>query len=127
LRRYHPTLFPHLLRSGWFNARRSILGLLIDQVRRTVIHHWGLIALDEPNRLIDSTPILLCTYAHASQNQTMRGSEYFDNRTRLPWSEPVRRLLDGACRQIETAFSILTTVFESVQVKSARMVSLRGY
>ncbi len=30
LRPYHPTLFPHLPPDGWFNQRRTMLGLLIE-------------------------------------------------------------------------------------------------
>jgi Transposase DDE domain len=204
LRRYHPRLFPHLPPEGWFNARRTILGRLIDQVRRMLTHHWGLIAADDPDRLIDSAPIPVCTYARASQNQTVSGSEYFsvmatrkaklfglrlhmtttkdqviddwllapaahhdsqvmpalfedssdcvglgdgafhnpavdpvlrernviiyapprrDTRSRPPWPEPVRRLLGRARRQIETAFSILTTVFD---IERPRSRSLKG-
>jgi hypothetical protein len=44
LRCYHPTLFPQLPPHGWFNARRTILGPLIDQVRRVLTHHHALIA-----------------------------------------------------------------------------------
>jgi hypothetical protein len=77
LRRYHPRLFPHLLPDGPFNARRTVLGPLIDQIRRFLNHHQGLIAADDPDRLIDSLPVPVCTYTRAKDNRTVNGSEYF--------------------------------------------------
>jgi hypothetical protein len=77
LRRYHPELFPHLPPKGWFNARRTRLGPLIDQIRRVLTSHWGLIADDDPDRLIDSAPLPVCTYARARQCRTVDGQEYF--------------------------------------------------
>lgn len=205
LRRYHPTLFPHLPPPGWFNARRSNLGPLIDQVRRLITHHHGLIAPDEPDRLIDSLPIPLCTYTRAKDNRTINGSEYFgvmtsrgaklfglrlhittttnqvvddwvlapasyhdsqvmpalfegvtdrvalgdgayhnpvidpvlrdrdvivyapprrDNRKRPPWPAPVRRFVGRIRRRIETAFSVLATVFDVERPRSRSMKGL---
>lgn len=205
LRRYHPSLFPQLPPDGWFNQRRTRLGPLIDQVRRLLTHHHGLIASDDPNRLIDSAPIPLCTYTRAKDNRTLNGSEYFgvapskgaklfglrlhvitttnqvvdewllapasyhdsqvmpvlfeqaserlalgdgafhnpvsepvlrerevivyapprrDTRKRPPWPEPVRRLLGRVRRQIETAFSVLTTVFDIERPGSRSLMGL---
>lgn len=76
LRRYHPPLFPQLPPDDWFNTRRTLLGPLIDQLRRVLTYHHGLIATDDPDWLIDSAPIPVCTYSRASQNQTLTGSEY---------------------------------------------------
>jgi hypothetical protein len=39
LGQYHPTLFPRLPAPGHFNARRSVLGPLIDQIRRVLTHY----------------------------------------------------------------------------------------
>lgn len=77
LRQYHPTLFPRLPADGHFNARRTVLGPLMDQVRRLLTAHTKLIADDEPHRLIDSAPIPLATYRRASSTQTVAGPEYF--------------------------------------------------
>ena len=204
LRQYHPTVFPHLPSEGGFNQRRTPLGPLIDQVRRVLTYQYGLIDPDDPDRLIDSAPIPLCTYTRAKDNRTLNGSEYFgvmssrgaklfglrlhvtttttqviddwllapasyhdgqvmpalleglserlvlgdgafhnpvqepvlrerevivyapprrDTRKRPPWPEPVRRLLGRVRRRIETAFSILTTVFD---IERPRSRSLSG-
>ena len=77
LRQYHPSLFPHLPPNGWFNQRRSVLALLIDQVRRVITWHHGLLASDDPLRLLDSAPITLATYTRGGDNRTLNGSEYF--------------------------------------------------
>jgi hypothetical protein len=77
LGQYHPDLFPHLPREGHFNARRTVLGPLIDQIRRVLTHYWGLIDPDERDRLLDSAPIPLATYKRASQTETVAGPEYF--------------------------------------------------
>lgn len=77
LAHYHGDLFPELPSPGHFNARRTCLGPLIDQVRRLLTYHLGLLGRDEPDRLIDSAPIPVCTYARASDNRTVNGSEYF--------------------------------------------------
>jgi Transposase DDE domain len=205
LRQYHPTLFPHLPKEGHFNERRTLLGPLIDQVRRLITHHHGLIACDDVDRLIDSAPIPVCTYARASQNRTVNGSEYFgvmtsrgaklfglrlyltttttqvvddwllapasyhdsqvlpavfeqtserlvlgdgayhnptaepvlrehevvvyapprrDTRTRPAWPEKVRRWVGYVRRQIETALSVLTTVFDIERPRSRSLMGL---
>src|SRR6476620_10627494 len=40
LRQYHPDLFPHLLADSTFNARRTQLAPLIEQVRRRLLLEW---------------------------------------------------------------------------------------
>ncbi len=77
MRQYHPRLFPQLPSNGWFNQRRTTLGLLIDQVRRVISWHGGLLAADDPLRLLDSAPIPLATYTRGGDNRTVNGSEYF--------------------------------------------------
>lgn len=77
LRQYHPTLFPHLPANGWFNDRRTTLGLLIDQVRRVISWDYGLLSADDHVRLLDSAPIPLATYTRGGDNRTLNGSEYF--------------------------------------------------
>lgn len=205
LRQYHPTLFPHLPPDGWFNQRRTVLALLIDQVRRVMSWQQGLLASDDPVRLLDSAPITLATYTRGGDNRTVNGSEYFgvasskgaklfglrlhvtttvgqvvddwllapaslhdttpvsavfeqahdllvlgdgafhspslepvlrekhrvevlapprrDSRTREPWSKAKRRFLGRVRRKIETAFSVLQSVFH-IEQPNAR--SLRG-
>jgi hypothetical protein len=205
VRQYHPTLFPHLPPNGWFNARRTGLGPLIDQIRRLLTHHYGLITADQPDRLIDSAPIPVCTYTRAKANRTVNGSEYFgvmssrgaklfglrlhlttttdqvvddwvlapasihdsqvlpaffehvygyigigdgayhnptaapvlaeqdvviyapprsDTRKRAPWPEPIRRWLGAVRRRIETALSVLTTVFDVERPRSRSLMGL---
>jgi hypothetical protein len=205
LRQYHPTLFPHLPSEGHFNERRTLLGPLIDQIRRLLTHHYGLIDPDNPDRLIDSAPIPICTYRRARQNQTVTGSEYFgvmstrgaklfgmrlhlttttdqviddwllapashhdsqvmpalfeqldervvlgdgayhnpavepvlaehqvvvyapprrDNRKRPPWPQAMRRFVGRVRREIETALSILTTVFDVERPGSRSLAGL---
>lgn len=77
LRQYHADLFPTLPAAGHFNARRTVLGPLIDQVRRVITHYWGLISPDEHDRVIDSAPIPLATYKRARHTETVAGPEYF--------------------------------------------------
>jgi hypothetical protein len=77
LRRYHPDLFPHLPPDGWFNQRRRILGPLIDQIRRLLSRHYGLISDTDQVRLLDSAPISITTYTRGKDNRTVTGSEYF--------------------------------------------------
>lgn len=205
LRHYHPDLFPHLPAPGHFNERRTLLGPLIDQVRRLITYHCGLIAKDDPDRLIDSAPIPVCTYRRARENRTVNGSEYFgvmstraaklfglrlyltcttnqviddwvlapasyhdsqvlpavfehsserlvlgdgayhnptaepllqeravvgrapprrDNRNRPPWPEPVRRWVGYVRRRIETALSVLTSVFDIERPGSRSLMGL---
>ena len=205
LRQYHPSLFPDLPSEGHFNQRRTLLGPLIDQVRRLITHHWGLIAKDDPDRLIDSAPIPVCTYRRARENRTLNGSEYFsvmatraaklfglrlylttttnqlvddwvlapasyhdsqvlpavfeqtservvlgdgayhnpsaepvlqdhavivyapprcDNRSRPAWPKPVRRWVGYVRRRIETALSVLTTVFDIERPGSRSVIGL---
>jgi hypothetical protein len=77
LRQYHPTLFPQLPPDGWFNQRRTVLAVLIDQVRRVISWHHGLLNADDDVRLLDSAPIPLATYTRGGDNRTVNGSEYF--------------------------------------------------
>ena len=77
LRRYHAELFPKLPPNGWFNARRTRLGPLIDQVRRLLTQHHGLLADDDPDRLVDSAPLPVCTYARAGQCRTLDGQQFY--------------------------------------------------
>lgn len=77
VRLYHPTLFPYLPADGHFNARRTVLGPRIDQVRRLLTRDAGLLAADEPHRLIDRAPIPLATYRRASTTQLVAGPAYF--------------------------------------------------
>jgi hypothetical protein len=77
LRQYHPTLFPRLPQPGHFNARRTVLGPLMEQIRQLLVRHTELIPADEPHRLIDSAPIPVATYRRASSVQTVVGPEYF--------------------------------------------------
>jgi hypothetical protein len=76
-RQYHPTLFPQLPPDGWFNQRRTVLAVLIDQVRRVISWHHGLLNADDDVRLLDSAPIPLATYTRGGDNRTVNGSEYF--------------------------------------------------
>lgn len=204
LRQYHPRLFPHLPPNGWFNQRRTRLGPLIEQIRQVIMRQYGLIAADDPDRLIDSAPIPVATYQRAGANRTVNGSAYFgimssrraklfgfrmhlttttrgvvetwllapagihdsqvmpavlegaskrvvladgayhnpavapvlaarqvvvhapprrDSRKREPWPDDLRRWVGKVRRRIETALSVLTTVFK-VECPHAR--SLRG-
>lgn len=77
LGQYHPELFPHLPAPGHFNARRSRLGPLIDQLRRVLTLSFDLLPAEEPLRLVDSAPIPLATYQRASQTSSVVGPEYF--------------------------------------------------
>lgn len=47
-----------------------------------------------------------------------------DNRIRPPWPEPVRRLLGRMRRQIETALSVLTMVFDIERPRSRSLAGL---
>lgn len=205
LRQYHPTLFPHLPPNGWFNTWRTRLVPLIDHVRRLITAHYRLIAADDPDRLVDSAPIPVCTYRRAGANRTLNGSAYFgvmtsrgaklfgvrlylttttnhviddwvlapasyhdsqvlpalceqlqdtvvlgdgafhnptsapvlaertvfvyapprwDTRARPPWPEPIRRWIRMIRRRIETALSVLTTVFTIEQPRSRSLPGL---
>jgi len=77
LRQYHRAEFPHLPSNGHFNERRTLLGPLIEQLRRWLTRQEGLLKPDDPLRLIDGAPIFVAAYARASANQTITGSEYF--------------------------------------------------
>jgi hypothetical protein len=77
VRQYHRDLFPHLPANGHFNERRTILGPLIDQVRCQLSQQEGLLAPNDPLRLLDSAPIFVNTYARGSQSKTLVGKEYF--------------------------------------------------
>jgi len=77
LRADHPTLFPRLPQPGHFNTRRTCLGPLIEQLRRLLATHYGLLDPQVPDRLVDSAPIPICTYQRAKQNRTLIGAEYF--------------------------------------------------
>jgi hypothetical protein len=203
LRQYHLDVFPNLPSDGHFNERRTILGPLIDQIRRQLTEQAGLLDPADAVRLIDSAPIFVATYGRGSVNQTLSGAEYFgvaasqgakvfglrltittttdqvldrwmlapaarhdsatladalaettdclvladgayrnpftqallhdrqgvellapprQDRTQ-PWPAPSRRLVNRVRRRIETAFSILTTVFD---IEHPRARSLHG-
>lgn len=77
LRQYEPTMFPALPTEGHFNERRRALAQIIEQVRRQITLSWGLIAPDDPCRVMDSAPMPVCTYMRASRNKTVVGAEYF--------------------------------------------------
>lgn len=77
LRQYHPTLFPQLPAVGHFNARRTVLGPLIEQVRCLLAQHTGLIPSTVTERLVDSAPIPVATYTRAPRTTTLTGPEYF--------------------------------------------------
>lgn len=77
LRQYHLDLIPHLPSFGHFNERHTILGPLIDQVRRQISINEGLLSPAATVRLIDSAPIFVATYGRGGANQTIAGSEYF--------------------------------------------------
>jgi hypothetical protein len=167
--------------------------------------HYGLLAADDPIRLLDSAPIMVATYTRGGDNRTLNGSAYVgvastkgakvfglrlhitttvgqvvddwllapasshdstpmsavfeqahdllvlgdgayqsptlepvlrerhrvevvapprrDSRTRAPWSKAKRRWIGRLRRKIETALSILQTVFH-IEQPAAR--SLRG-
>jgi DDE family transposase len=203
LRQYHSALFPQLPSDGHFNERRTLLGPLIDQVRRQISVREGLLSPADAVRLIDSAPIFVATYGRGGANQTIAGSEYFgvakshgakvfgfrltlttttdqvadrwmlapashhDSTTmpaaleetedtlvlgdgashnptaepvlaeqqaievlapprkdsRQPWPQPLRQLVNRVRRNIETAFSILVTVFD---IEHPRARSLHG-
>lgn len=77
LRQYHAELFPHLPSNGHFNERRTMLGPLIDQVRRWQTAQEGLVEETDLVRLIDSAPIFVATYGRGGDNQTLAGQAYF--------------------------------------------------
>ncbi len=74
---YHADLFPALPTNGQFNTRRRLVGPIMEQLRRYLTHHWGLIDPEDACRLGDSAPIPVCTYTRAKQNATLQGDEYF--------------------------------------------------
>jgi hypothetical protein len=77
IRQYHADWFPHLPSDGHFNERRTLLGPLIDQIRRQISAQAGLLDATDAVRLIDSAPIFVATYGRGSVNQTLCGAEYF--------------------------------------------------
>jgi hypothetical protein len=77
LRQYEPTLFPALPTEGHFNDRRRALCRIIEQIRCQLTAMHGLIAADDPCRLMDSAPVPVCTYGRAGTNATIAGPEYF--------------------------------------------------
>lgn len=77
LRQYEPTLFPALPADGHFNDRRRALGSIIEQRRRHLTTTHGLIAADDPWRLMDRAPLPVCTYGRGGTNATLAGPEYF--------------------------------------------------
>jgi len=68
-------LFPKLLERSRFNRRRRELALITEQIRQYL--RTDLIAVDDPNRLIDSAPIPACHYGRARECQKAVGSEHF--------------------------------------------------
>jgi hypothetical protein len=77
LRQYHPDLFPHLLAPSTFNARRTQLGPLMEQIRRYLLLDWELIDPADQVRVVDSAPVQLCTYQSGNDCATLIGQEYF--------------------------------------------------
>lgn len=77
LRQYDATLFPHLPSDGHFNERRTMLGPLIEQIRRWLTAQEGLLDETDLVRLIDSAPIFVVTYGRGGDCQTLVGHEYF--------------------------------------------------
>lgn len=84
VREYHLDLFPRLPFPGTFNARRRALNLITEQVRRVLLAQWGLLETEElgslgseassmhtTERINDSAPIPVCTYARAKQSRTI--------------------------------------------------------
>jgi hypothetical protein len=76
VRQYHGDLFPYLLSSGQFNERRRTLTSLLEQIRRYLLVHFGLIDEDDRQRFLDSIPIPICGYGRAARNQTVAGPEF---------------------------------------------------
>jgi hypothetical protein len=76
VRQYHPDLFPHLPPNGHFNTRRQALRLLVEQVRRYLLAHFGLTGGENIQRVIDSAPVPVCQYGRAARCQTVAGPEY---------------------------------------------------
>ena len=76
LRQYHADMFPNLPSNGHFNERRHALRLITEQIRRCLINSFGLIAPDDPDRLIDSAPVPVCQYGRAARCNTIAGPEY---------------------------------------------------
>lgn len=72
VRQYHPDLFPHLLAPSTFNARRTLLGPLIEQVRRYILFDWELIDPTDQVRLVASAPVPPCTYQSGTSTLSSR-------------------------------------------------------
>jgi hypothetical protein len=76
LRPYHADRFPQLPPNGHFNTRRQALRLSTAQIRRCLRHSLGLVDPADPDRLIDSAPVPVCSYARAVRCQSLAGPEY---------------------------------------------------
>lgn len=76
VRQYHLGLFPRLPSAGQFNARRRALRLIMEQVRRRLLGHFGLIDPDDQVRVVDSAPIVACQYGRAARCRSLSGPEY---------------------------------------------------
>lgn len=76
LRQYHADLFPALPANGHFNARRQALRLIIEQIRRCLLNSFGLVNPADPQRLIDSAPLPVCSYGRAARCNSVAGPEY---------------------------------------------------
>lgn len=67
LRQYHGDLFPCLPSNGHFNERRTRLAPLTEQVRQELSAQYRMVGDADPLRLLDSAPIVLCTYQRGGQ------------------------------------------------------------
>jgi hypothetical protein len=61
LRQHDAGLFPRLPSTGCFNARRTWLVALTEQVRQELSRQHALLPVTDRGRLLDSAPIALCT------------------------------------------------------------------
>lgn len=75
LKQYHAELFPHLPGPGRFNARRTQLGPLMEQVRCYLVQAHALIEPGDRLRLVDSAPIPVTTYTRGRTCQSLVADE----------------------------------------------------
>jgi hypothetical protein len=75
IRQYHPTLFPTLLDGSRFNRRRRHLWAAMEALRCHFRDAWREAHPQEHDvaflRVIDSTPIPICTYSRGSRCQSI--------------------------------------------------------
>lgn len=74
VRQHYLALFPGLLGESRFNRRRRALARVIEEIRRRLSAE--LIAPTDRLRLVDTAPILVCTYMRGNRCRTVRGAEY---------------------------------------------------